>query len=354
MFEKDKIIIIIPNYNGKEYFYGLMPLLNEEKYNDFSLEILVVDNNSTDGSVEFLKENYPEVTIIKNKENTGYVGANNIGYKYAKKKKAKYIYLLNQDTIITPNFLQPLYNFAKDNEFGSLQSKLLLWQPDKKVKDKINTTGNIIHYLGFGYGRDSGLVDRKNQDIEKINYASGAGVFLSMEALDKLDGLFDETMFMYLEDLDLGWSLQILDYDNYLIPDSIIYHKYEFKRSMKHFYWFERNRLWIIFKNYKLKTIIFLFPSLLLMEIGQIFFAIINNNIIAKVRGYFWLFSVKQWNILLKKRKSLQDKRKRSDRSIIYTFSGQILFQPLSSPFLKIANIFFNIYFKIIINFIFW
>ena len=72
MLEKDKIIIIIPSYNGKEYFYGLMPLLNEEKYNDFSLDILVVDNNSTDGSVEFLKENYPSIKIIENKEMMGY------------------------------------------------------------------------------------------------------------------------------------------------------------------------------------------------------------------------------------------------------------------------------------------
>ena len=62
-------------------------------------------------------------------------------------------------------------------------------------------------------------------------------------------------MFMYLEDLDLGWSLNLLGYDNYIIPESIIYHKYEFKKGIKQIYWFERNRLWIILKNYKLKTL---------------------------------------------------------------------------------------------------
>ena len=350
MLKKNKVIIIIASYNGQNYWPGLMPLLSQEKYHDFDLEILVVDNNSSDQSVAYLRENYPEVKLIVNKENTGFVGANNIGYQYAVQQKADFIYLLNQDTVIESGFLQPLYDFAKQNKFGSLQSKLRLW--DKQ--DRINTIGNAIHFLGFGFSKKSGQVDDNKQKISQINYASGAGVFISMAALRDLGGLFDETMFMYLEDLDLGWSLQLLGYDNYLIPESIIYHKYEFTRGMKHLHWFERNRIWTMLKNYKLPTLIMILPACLIMEIGQLFFALMNKRFWQKIRAYSFLLSPRQLRVLLKKRKYIQAKRKRSDRQVVYKFSGRILFQPLDSVLLKISNFVFGFYWLLIKNFIFW
>ena len=350
MPKKNKIIIIIPSYNGQQYWPDLLPTLIKEDYFDFDLEIVVVDNNSSDNSADYIESKYPTITVIRNKENTGYVGANNIGYDYAKSKNADFIYLLNQDTEITPGFLQSLYDFATTHKFGSLQSKLLLHSD----KNQINTLGNKIHYLGFGYGKDSDKKDKKNQSIGKINYSSGAGVLISMSALAKRKYLFDETMFMYLEDLDLGWSLNLLGYDNYLIPDSVIYHKYEFERGMKHLHWFERNRLWVMLKNYKLLSLILISPAWILMEFGQIFFAIINKRLMQKLKAYIWLFSIKQWHILLKKRRLIQSIRQRSDRQVVRKFSGQILFQPLNNPLLSIANIVFGLYWQIIRLFIFW
>lgn len=327
-----------------------MPDLIADQYTDFNREILVVDNNSQDGSADYLAKNYPQIKIIRNHENTGYVGANNIGYQYALKQGADFIYLLNQDTEITPGFLQPLYDFGTKNKFGSLQSKILL-HPDT---DKINTIGNRIHYLGFGYGEKSGLKDQHDQNIQKINYASGAGVFISMAALDRQGYLFDETLFAYLEDLDLGWSLQLLGYDNYLIPESVIYHKYEFNRSMRQIYWFERNRLWIMSKNYKLATLILIFPAFILMELGQLFFAFIHKRLGSKLKSYSWLFSIKQWQIFLAKRRYIQSRRVRPDRAAVKNFTGQILFQALDSFLLKLANIVFNLYWQLIKIFIFW
>ncbi len=351
MSEKDKIIVIIVSYNGMEYWPDLLPVLTSEQYSGFALEIVIVDNNSLDGSVKYLEENYPEIILIKNKENTGFVGGNNLGYQYARKKKADYIYLLNQDTVISPGWLQPLYDFAKEHDnFGSLQSKLKLW-PDQ---DRINTAGNAIHFLGFGYGTESNLIDKNNHQIKKINYASGAGVFLSMKALDDLGYLFDETMFAYLEDLDLGWSLSLLGYDNYLIPQSVIYHKYQFTRGMKHYFWFERNRLWNMMKNYKLGTLLLITPACLIMECGQLLYAIKNKTFLKKLKAYSFFFSPRELNSLLKKRKYIQSKRRRSDRQVAGRFTGVIRFQPLASPALKIANIFFSIYWQAAKLFIFW
>lgn len=350
MQAKDKILIIIPSYNGLDYFCSLLPQLAKESYLDFELEIVIVDDCSRDDSVNFIKNNFSDFTLLQSKINSGYVGANNLGYEYAKKVKANFIYLLNQDTEIEPGFLQPLYNFAKNNKFGTLQSRLRLYP----ATNKINTLGNVIHFLGFGYGSGGGQIDLNNQKITKINYSSGAGELVSMKALATLGYLFDETMFAYLEDLDLGWSLQLLGYDNYLVPESVIYHKYEFSRSMKQVYWFERNRLWVSLKNYKLATLILFFPAWLIMEFGQLYFAWRNNYLKNKIKAYKWIFLAQEWKILLAKRKNIQTKRIVSDREILKSFSGKILFQALDSPLLRIANIFFDIYFRLIRYFIFW
>lgn len=351
MLKRDKVVIIIVSYNGREYFSALMPPLVQEKYHDFDIEIVLVDNNSSDGSVDFVKNNFPSVYVIANQDNTGFVGGNNIGYQWAKDRGADYIYLLNQDTVVSPGFLEPLYKFAREHsQFGSLQSKLRLWPK----KDRINTLGNAIHFLGFGYGTESGKIDHNDQKIKKISYASGAGEFLSMEALEKKGELFDDTMFLYLEDLDLGWQLQMLGYDNYLIPKSIIYHKYEFKRSIKQYYWFERNRLWTMLKNYKTASLVIIFPAWLVMEFGQLLFALLNKNLKQKIRSYSFLFSKSEMAKLREKRKQIQSIRTRSDRQVISKFTGLILFQPLSSVYLKTANIIFFIYWQIIKIFIFW
>lgn len=351
MSKKDKVIVIIVSYNSQAHWPDLLPLLAAEEYEAFDLEVVVVDNNSTDDSADYVEERYPQIKVIRSGENTGFVGGNNIGYEYAKEQGADYIYLLNADTVIAPGFLQPLYDFAKEHpKAGSLQSKLKLHSQE----DRINTVGNVIHFLGFGYGAESNQLDRHNHKVKKINYASGAGVFLSMKALKDLGYLFDETMFMYLEDLDLGWSLSMLGYDNYLIPESVIYHKYEFNRGMRQYYWFERNRHWNMLKNYKWPTLLLLLPASLVMELGQLLYAIKNKTFVQKLKSYSFLFSPIQLTKLFKKRKRMQRKRVRSDREVAGSFSGLILFQPLDLLPLKIANVFFFIYWRIIKLFIFW
>ncbi len=347
---KNKVVLIIVSYNGQKYWPDLLPALAAEKYADFDLEVVIVDNASTDASATYIETNFPNFTLIKLAKNEGFVGGNNTAYYYAKEVGAKYIYLLNQDTVITPGFLQALYDYAEHNNFGTLQSKINLWP----AQDRINTLGNPIHFLGFGYSLGCNQPDKGSYQISKINYASGAGVFINMAALDQLGHLFDDTMFLYLEDLDLGWSLQILGYDNYLIPASQIYHKYEFDRGMRSVYWFERNRLWVLLKNYHILTIMVLWPAWLVMEIGQLFFAYKNNYLLKKIKAYSFLFSFSQWQKLLHYRSLIQHKRQRRERQIVRDFSGKILFQPLNSWALRLANFFFNIYWNLIRLIIIW
>ncbi len=350
MVGRDKIFIIIVSFNSQKYWPDLLSTLAQESYTDFDLEVIIVDNNSSDDSVAYVREHYPQFILFEQKTNLGFTGANNLAYEYALAQGAKYIYLLNPDTKVSPGFLTPLYNFAKIHPFGSLQSKINLWPQT----DHLNSSGNAINFLGFGYCLDWNSLDDKALLIKKIDYASGAGVFLSMAALAKKGGLFAPNLFMYLEDLDLGWSLSLLGFDNYLVPASQIYHKYEFKRSIKQVYWFEHNRLWVYLKNYSLATIILLLPAYLIMELGQLFFAIKNHYLLSKLKAYAWLFSASEWRNLIQARKQIQSARVRSERQVISSFSGKILFQPLDSWALSLANFGFNIYWQIVKFIIFW
>lgn len=153
-----KIVLIVLLYNGRKYIDDLFFSLSRVNYPSDRREIIVVDNASSDGSVEYLEEWLkhnelrPQVHIIKNTENLGFAEGNNIGIKYAFKHyfndEDGFVYLLNQDTIVEPDFLRQVMETAKkESAVGSVQSRLMLW-PDKNL---INSVGNAIHFLGFGY-----------------------------------------------------------------------------------------------------------------------------------------------------------------------------------------------------------
>ncbi len=347
-----KVAIIIVNYNGQKY---LPDLFNSLKKTDYPLEdymIIMVDNNSTDESIAYTRENYPEIKLLLQEKNTGFASGNNIGMKYAIKKGYDYVFLLNQDTEVTPSWLKELVELAdKDKTLGAIQSKLYLHAD----KSKLNTVGNRIHFLGFGYGEASGAKDEgKYDEVREINYPSGAAVLLRVSALKEI-GLFDDAMFMYLEDLDIGWRMWLAGYKVVMQPTSIIYHKYEFNRSMKQVYYFERNRLLTLFRNYKTGTLVLLSPAWFIMEAGQLVFAIKNKYLGKKVASYLYFTNPNVWHSIGRHRKKMEELRKVSDNEMLKKFTGSIHFQELSNPLLLyIANPIFTVYLKILTFIIRW
>ncbi len=356
MMQKAKIIvpILILNYNGRQYLDDCIGSLIADVYDDLEPVIYVVDNQSTDDSAQYLRERWPEVCIFSAPSNLGFAAGNNFGWAQILKDipEVQYLFLLNQDTVVERGFLAPLVRaFERDPRLGSAQAKLLLHPETTKV----NSLGNVIHFLGFGYGSYDGVAEASapKQD-HAINYPSGAAVLLRASALREV-GLFDDFMFMYLEDLDLGWRLSLAGWKNVLIASSRVYHKYQFSRSMKQYYFFERNRLWIILKNYHIATLLLLAPAWSMMELGQLLFAAINGVLPKKISSYTYFFSRKHLNMLKEDRKRTQALRKVKDRDILSTFSGVIDFQPLQNPLITyIANPVFSLYHRLIQYCIFW
>lgn len=211
------ITILVLNYNGKKWLQQLLPTVKKIKYP--KLEVLIVNNGSTDDSAKFLKENYPKFKVLEIKKNCGYAGANNFG---AKKARGKYILFLNNDTKVTPNFLKPLVEeMEKDRTIGAVQPQIR----NMVEKNKIDSIGSFFTFTGFlyHYGYFQNANERKYN--KKLSVYSVKGACFLMRKKDYLDlGGIDESFVTYVEESDLCHRILLSGKRILYIPKYIIYH----------------------------------------------------------------------------------------------------------------------------------
>jgi len=205
---KPIVSIIIVNYNGRSYLQKCLESIMKNTYKKY--EIILVDNNSNDDSIEFVKETFPTVKIIKLSKNHGYAEPNNIG---AKKAKGELLYFLNNDTMICADAIIELVRVIQKPEIAICQSLLL--KPDGKV----DSSGDFFTMTGIAYSSK-----KKTMEIEPILSAKGAALMVKKEVFWKLGG-FDQKFFASFEDVDLGWRAWIIGYQVVVVPTSIVFHK---------------------------------------------------------------------------------------------------------------------------------
>lgn len=346
-----KITIIIVTHNSRTKLPDCLASLYRQDYPSGLMKIIVIDNNSSDSTVGYIQENYPQVKLIQNKSNFGFVGANNQGYYLAQKNQADYLFLANDDIILETHCLSHLVKImAQDSKIAAVQAKLLLY-PQKNL---INSFGNSIHYLGFAFCNyykhqdNLGLVDPL-----EIAYASGAACLINMSALDKT-GLFDDRLFMYHEDVDLGWRLRLAGYKIILDPLSVAYHKYHYSKAKYKFYYMDRNRFVVLCQNYRLLTIVLILPILVFMELGIIIFSIKNGWFREKIKGYLWILGHLP-SILSQRIKTQFKIRRVPDREVVKFFVSDIKFQEVDNWLLTfIINPLMRLYWFIIKRLIIW
>src|SRR3989344_2086653 len=182
MNEVPRVLIIIITYNAAGYLSDCFLSIAHARYPREFFKILVVDNGSTDGSIEFIRNNLSGIDVIINESNLGFAGGNNVGMRYAIEHDFEYVYLLNQDTVVDPGFINEAVTVAQaDVRIGAVQSKVLLY--DKP--ELINSRGNMIHYLGFAFAGGYRETDRPLA-VSEIAYASGAACLLRVVALTEI------------------------------------------------------------------------------------------------------------------------------------------------------------------------
>ncbi|RMH58292.1 MAG: glycosyltransferase family 2 protein [Deinococcus-Thermus bacterium] len=206
------VYIIILNWNGWKDTLACLFSLEDLDYPSY--EIVVVDNGSTDNSVEEIRKAYPQITLLETGRNLGFAGGNNLGIRYALEKGANYIWLLNNDTVVAPNALTAMVEIAESNP-------------------KIGAVGSVLYYMdqpervqAWGGGRISLITGRSRHLLSpgELHYITGASLLLRTEALEQV-GLLDEGFFMYWEDVDLSLRLQNRGWKLAVASGSRILHK---------------------------------------------------------------------------------------------------------------------------------
>lgn len=239
-----RISVIIVNWNGKHFLEGCLTSLREQTFKDF--EIILIDNGSTDGSPEFAKAHFPEVTVVGLPQNYGFCVANNVGIR---RSQGEYVALLNNDAEASPRWLQALAGALDSNpQVGFCASKMLLYDHP----DIVDSAGDIFHTCGVGDKR--GRQQRDDGQFDEITSVFGACAGAALYRRQMLEdvGLFDEDFFAYDEDIDLSFRAQLNGYQCLFVPDAVVYHHLKGtsrKLPEKSLYLARRNALYVLVKN---------------------------------------------------------------------------------------------------------
>jgi len=310
---KPVISIVIPNWNGEGVIGDCLESLRKQTFRDF--EIIVVDNGSSDSSLDLIKGRYPEVKLISLSENKGFCTAVNTGIEHS---QGEYIAILNNDTEVVTDWLEAFYRALQDHpEISFCASKMIYY--DKR--DKINTVGIKIKRNGDSSSIGAGQPDGPFFEKEGEVFGACAGAAIYRKRLFDDIGLFDESFFIYLDDVDLSFRAQLFGHRCLFVPGAIVYHKKG--HTMKRYNKFEvflnsRNNVYYLLKNWP--------KSLLLRNLHRIFLRRLELTVrytiqrmhkgtaISFIKGK--LSAYKDLSAILEKRRNIQSQRKVPDSYI--------------------------------------
>lgn len=309
------VSVIIPNWNGKHLLKTCLTSLEKQTLKDF--EIIVVDNGSSDGSVEFLKENFPKVKIIKLDKNYGFAKAVNMGIKLA---RGKYIVLLNNDTESDKNCLKFLVSAAdKHSDAGFVAAKILNFYH----RDIIDNAGDYID--GGGHPNTKGTGEKDGPQFNKEGYlfmATGGGSLFKRWVFDKVD-LFDEEYITNMEDYDFCLRAQMLGIKGWFMPQAKIYHirrATSCKEPDNFQYLTFRNMTINVIKNFPDGVLLhdWNFLKVILVNVNTFFYLSKKGYVKPALRAEWYILT--NFLRLLKKRREIQSKKVVPDQYFIDNF----------------------------------
>jgi GT2 family glycosyltransferase len=306
------VSIVIVNYNGWTYLRDCLGALGASDAS--GAECIVVDNASTDGSVENVRENFPRVKIVRLERNHGFARANNMGAEAA---RGKFLVFLNNDTVVTPDWLSPLLEaMTAEKGVGAAGSKLLL----HGMPGKVNSAGADITINGSGY--DIGFMD---DDSEKYNVQGPKGAVCAAAMMVRREeflsiGGFDPVYFMYFEDVDLCWRYWLFGYRVLYVPWSVVLHRFGSStgtdlRSPFRVFYGTRNTLFNTLKNYETRNLLRALCLNLVVHAVTFFIHLISLrglSAFAICRAYGSV--IRHLPAVMRARKDIQSKRTVSDK----------------------------------------
>lgn len=305
-----RVAVVIPSWNSKD---DLPTCLDSLLQQTLPCEIIVVENGSTDGSLEFLQTHYSKITILPQKKNLGFDGGVNVGIRYALERGFSYIALLNNDAAAHKDWLKYLAEaLDKNQEVGIVTCKLM--GIDTKYLD---STGDIYTTWGLAYprGRDEPVSNTYDKDVNIFGASGGASLYRA--TLFKEIGLFDEKFFAYYEDVDISFRAQLAGWKVKFEPKSIAYHQIGATSTrIKGFTTYQtmKNLPMLFWKNVPRKHIPHMLPRFSVAYCSLLASALTSGRGIPAIKGI--LVSWKNIPYTVTQRKRTQGMQKVSDEYI--------------------------------------
>ncbi|MEM0262219.1 MAG: glycosyltransferase family 2 protein [Nitrososphaerota archaeon] len=323
------VSVVILNYNGLEHLKTCLDSVLNTDYPNF--EVIVVDNGSTDGSVEFIRNTYPSLKLLRLSRNIYTVGGYMAGVLIA---RGKYVAILNNDVEVNGNWLKPLVEALERIPWAAAADAKYKSFFDRNRFDDTAAAGRWIDYFGNNYTRGVNEVDFGQYD--EATYIFAALTIFNRDILMKVGG-FDISYIFGYEEIDLCWRLNLSGYKVLYVPQAIIYHKSgattRDKRAQKpkpeFFYLSKRNRLITLMKNYSIfNAIIALTVTLLEYYLSMWYFFASKKKVygLQLAKAIWYIF--RNLRKIIKKRASVQQLRALSDKDIkklMVPYSGDII-----------------------------
>ena len=313
------ISIIILNYNGKSLLKGCLDSVLVQSFNDF--EILLVDNNSTDDSIDFVKKHYSDqrIKIIQSDKNLGFADGNNLGLKNA---SGEYIVLLNNDTVVDKDWLKYLYELINsDKTIGVAQSLVITEGIPSKYYEENGTVNLLGHNIMevFDIGEDG---------IGEILQATGCSLITRKSLLDEIGGLFLDEYFAYAEDTYLCFKVKFFGKRIMHTSKSLVHHKgnatFKKHKSSSLYFYQERNRLLNFLLFFSKPILIKYIPYLIFNFFMKLFASLFVTKYSARglIKAYFWLTTHYKW--IKEQRHNLNKLKTVDDYDVLKFLSGKI------------------------------
>jgi GT2 family glycosyltransferase len=305
------VSVIVVNYNGGRRLQECLRALLADSYT--AREIIVVDNASTDDSTRILDEvrtRHPEVTPLWSPSNLGYAGAVNLALASA---KGAYVAVMNMDITVERGWLEPLITLLEnDSDVGAVNPLILL--ADGK---RINAAGLDVHVTGLGFTRWLGRsVESIGSSPVRVSGISGAVFVMRRLLLDRIGGM-DTAGFLYHEDVNLSWLLQLMGLQLYCVPESVVRHDYFLTMYPAKVYLLERNRWAMLLAYLHRPTLVLVMPLLLVTEILMWCYCLLRGWAFmrAKFESYLWV--VGRWRQIQERRRFTESARAVSDWAVM-------------------------------------
>ena len=319
MSDSPKVAVIIPNWNTRRWLPGCLDALKAQTLRDF--QIVVVDNGSTDDSVTFIRDNYPDVHVIALPENRGFAVAVNTGIQAT---QTDYVALLNVDTVPRPGWLASLVETADQSppEVGFLASKMLnLDRPDL-----IDDAGDSFSWYGSSWKRGKGEPAAHYNEPGEV-FSACAGAALYRRHFFEAVGLFDEDFNSYLEDIDLGLRGRLLGYRCWYVPEAEVLHQGQGAGIPRPRYvmFSTCNRLMILVKNIPLSLLV---KHSYTVFFGQFYFFLVYKKPYYSAKGFAAF--LRNLPVTLQKRRAILGRKKISNQIL-----DRLLTNDLNEPSLR-------------------